>query len=79
MIGLTWRAQATAIYEVATAKEARHQGIGTAVTCTPLLHARELGYRVGTLMASEMGIGVYTRLGFRPVCTFSVYSWEPKL
>jgi GNAT superfamily N-acetyltransferase len=65
------------IYEVATAKDVRRQGIGAAMTREPLLDALELGYRIGTLMASEMGAGVYTRLGFRQVCTFSIFSWEP--
>ena len=66
------------VYEVATAKAARRQGIGAAVTLAPLLRARALGYRIGVLQASEMGTSVYTRLGFRQVCAFALYAWEPK-
>lgn len=64
------------IYDVATAKDARGQGIGSAITLAPLLHARSLGYRIGVLQASEMGEGVYARLGFRQVCAFSLYAWD---
>jgi GNAT superfamily N-acetyltransferase len=67
------------VYEVATAKDARRHGIGAAVTLAPLYRARELGYHIGVLQASEMGAGIYTRLGFRQVCSFSLYAWEPSI
>ena len=65
------------VYDVATAKDARGQGVGAAVTLAPLRRARELGYRIGVLQASEMGVSMYSRLGFREVCAFALYSWEP--
>jgi len=61
------------IYAVATLPEARRRGIGAAMTYLPLLEARALGYRVGTLQASEMGYPIYRRMGFQDVCKFSLY------
>jgi ribosomal protein S18 acetylase RimI-like enzyme len=56
------------IYDVATLPEARGRGLGTALTLVPLLDARQAGYRIGILQSSEMGFGVYKRMGFRHLC-----------
>jgi len=64
------------IYNVTCIPEARGQGIGSAVVMTPLLDAREMGYRVGILQASSMGYNVYRRLGFQDFGKLSVYLWE---
>ena len=40
------------------------KGIGGAITLKPLLEARSMGYRYAVLFSSEMGIGVYERIGF---------------
>jgi hypothetical protein len=34
------------------------------MTLAPLLAARRLGYRIGTLQSSEAGFGVYRSIGF---------------
>ncbi len=61
------------IYAVSTLPEARRLGIGSAITLRALLDARERGYRVGVLQSSDMGFGVYRRLGFQTCFKIKVY------
>ncbi|MFL7791476.1 MAG: GNAT family N-acetyltransferase [Anaerolineae bacterium] len=65
------------IYNVSTLPKARQQGVATALTLTALRAARDRGYRIGILHASEMGYGVYRRIGFRDYCTISHYLYLP--
>ena len=53
------------VYAVATIPAARGKGIGAAITLQPLLAARDAGYNHAVLFATEMGISVYERIGFR--------------
>ena len=64
------------IYNVSCIPDARGQGIGSAVTLAPLLEAREMGFRIGILQASQKGHNVYSRLGFQDYGKLSVYLWE---
>ena len=63
------------IYGVVTVPEVRRRGIGTALTLDPLREARAMGYRIGILHSSEMGLGVYRWLGFQEYCRMSHYVW----
>src|SRR6266542_449463 len=65
------------VYFVLTAPEARRRGIGAAITLAALREARDLGYRIGVLGASAMGLPLYRRLGFKEYCRLAVYEWQP--
>jgi GNAT superfamily N-acetyltransferase len=63
------------IYVVATVPDARRQGIGAVLTRAALREARAMGYHIGILHSSLMGLGVYRRLGFQEYCNMSHYVW----
>lgn len=62
------------IYGVATLPELRQLGIATQMTLHALREARTLGYRVAVLVPTDMGIGVYRRIGFEECNTSVIYS-----
>ena len=64
------------IYCVSTLLNARRQGLGAAITLAPLLVARDLGYRIGVLQATAMGLPLYQRLGFTECCSFDTYTYN---
>jgi GNAT superfamily N-acetyltransferase len=64
------------IYLVGTLPEVRGRGIARGMTLTALLAGRALGYRIGVLQSTELGLPVYRRLGFREVSTFELYSLD---
>lgn len=66
------------LYWVYTQKEHRGKGIGTAVTMAPLFDARERGYEVGVLEASDMGYNVYLRMGFKKYYDYLFYRFPPE-
>lgn len=52
------------VYNIGTLEAMRGRGVGTALTVATLLDARAAGQRVAALQSSELGLGVYRRLGF---------------
>jgi ribosomal protein S18 acetylase RimI-like enzyme len=66
-------ASVAGIYCVATIKQARKQGIGTALTLAAIQDARNQGYQIATLEASGDGRNLYTRIGFKTYCQFYTY------
>ena len=61
---LFWGGGVAGLYNIATVPDRRRQGFGTAITLRPLLDARSMGFQTGVLTASEIGFGVYSKLGF---------------
>lgn len=64
--------RAVVIYNVATLPEARGRGIGGSITLAALHDGRSRGAGFGVLESSEMGYGVYQRLGFRDAGLYRV-------
>jgi GNAT superfamily N-acetyltransferase len=58
---------------VATLPNVRGRGIGRALTIAALEAGRSLGYRIGVLQASDDGLPVYRRIGFRTMFDYAVY------
>jgi GNAT superfamily N-acetyltransferase len=61
------------LYAVATLPDVRGRGIGRALTLAALEAGRALGCRIGVLQASDDGLPVYRRIGFRTIFDYAVY------
>ena len=61
------------LYAVATLPDARGRGIGRAMTLAALEAGRRIGLRIGALQASDSGLPVYRRLGFRTLFDYAIY------
>lgn len=67
----------TGLFCIGTVPEYRGRGIGAAITLAPLYDARVAGYQYGVLFASESGMRVYERIGFKAVgIKIGRYRWE---
>jgi GNAT superfamily N-acetyltransferase len=63
--------RALGVYAVVTHDRARRRGFGTAVTWAVIDAGRRAwGSEVAVLQSSELGLGVYERMGFRTVCRY---------
>ncbi|MEO8449604.1 MAG: GNAT family N-acetyltransferase [Gemmatimonadota bacterium] len=61
------------LYNISTLAAYRRRGFGAALTLRALLDAREEGARSAVLQAAPDGVGLYTRLGFRPFGDITEY------
>ena len=68
---------AAGLYAVATLADARGHGYGAAVSHAAIATGRDLGYRVATLQATDMGYRVYQRLGFVEQFQYTVHVHIP--
>jgi ribosomal protein S18 acetylase RimI-like enzyme len=65
------------VFYVATVEQARRRGLGDALTRTAARAGFELGARAAWLGASEMGAGLYRRIGFSDLGTTIVEYESP--
>ncbi|MCI4351196.1 MAG: GNAT family N-acetyltransferase [Thermoplasmata archaeon] len=68
-LGLSYHGVA-GIYYVVTLPEERGKGYGTALSWRAVMGGRRDGCRASYLQASELGVPVYARMGYRTVATY---------
>jgi GNAT superfamily N-acetyltransferase len=61
------------LYAILTLPGYRGRGFGRAMTIAALRAAVSVGIRVATLQSSDLGYGVYRRLGFRELFSYDVW------
>ena len=62
------------VYGVGTHESARRRGVGTAVTWAAVEAGRAWGCDTIVLQASDMGLPVYERMGFRTVVSYETFA-----
>jgi GNAT superfamily N-acetyltransferase len=61
------------VYAVGTLPDARRHGVGTAATWACVAAGRARGCDTIALQASDMGLPIYTAMGFRTVAEYTVF------
>ena len=61
------------VHDITVLPSARGKGIGTEMTLIPLRDAKSMGYRYGVLCATELGIGIYRKMGFKEYLKWDFY------
>jgi GrpB-like predicted nucleotidyltransferase (UPF0157 family)/GNAT superfamily N-acetyltransferase len=62
------------IYYIATIPSQRKKGFGSSMMQHLLQRAKEKGYKISTLQASENGASIYRKIGFQTCCQWTEYS-----
>lgn len=61
---------------ITTLKEVRGKGIGSAITLAPLYEAKNLGYDLGILRSTEIGLKMYKSIGFKEYIQIERFVWN---
>lgn len=76
--GMLYRQKDVAgVYWIATAPQARGQGMATALTGEMLRQAQCAGASTAVLHATPLARGLYERMGFQSSCAIGLYTWKP--
>ena len=65
------------LYGVATLAAYRRRGLGALVSKAALDLARDRDYTVGILQSSNLGLGVYRKMGFEETFRYQIHHWSP--
>lgn len=76
-VKLFYAAGVVSVQHVMTLPSSRRRGIGRALVGYALRRAHERGYRFAVLTSTAVGLGIYTRLGFRECCRCTSLLWTP--
>jgi GNAT superfamily N-acetyltransferase len=63
------------IYCVATLEAYRGRGLGTAITRAAIAYAKKRGATHSLLHATQMGLPIYRKIGFKELCEIPVYGF----
>jgi GNAT superfamily N-acetyltransferase len=65
---------ASGVYDVGTVKTARRRGVGSAVTWAAVTAGQAWGFDAIVLQSSQMGLPIYTAMGFRTVVPYTTFT-----
>ena len=68
--------EAAGLFYIGTVPEARRKGIAQAMTCYILTKAKNEGYNICTVQASEMGYPIYKKIGFKQYNETKIYAFN---
>ena len=65
---------ASGVYDVGTVKSARRRGVGSALTWAAVTAGQAWGFDAVVLQSSQMGLSIYTAMGFRTVVPYTTFT-----
>jgi GNAT superfamily N-acetyltransferase len=69
--------EAAGLFYIGTVHKARRKGIAEALTFYLLNKAKNEGYNISTVQASEMGYPLYKKIGFKEYYISKIYAFNP--